>query len=207
MTDIKVFRDNIIAYGVLEHVGEHSEFASGMHGQKLDFDKIPDGSDLYTEWVDTNVSFIKDQFPNLPEIIVGVANGTNRLALDVARKFNGDIIGAVSRKDESDDKKLYLSDVTRKLVRCLRPEFVLVVEDVGTTGSNSVQVAEQLVRARAQRVEVLTTWKRRPHLERLDEAKIPYRAIIDEQLPTYLPAGCKADGFCAEGWKFNPRQK
>jgi orotate phosphoribosyltransferase len=91
----------------------------------------------------------------------------------------------------------------------VKPELVVVFEDVGTTGSNSVQVARGALEAGALAVEVVTTWKRQPALGRLDEAGIPYRAIIDEVLPTYSPLECQTDpnGFHARGWDFIPRKK
>jgi hypothetical protein len=44
-------------------------------------------------------------------------------------------------------------------------------------------------------------------LEKLDEAGIPYRAIIDEPLPTFTPDACETveAGFCYRGWDFIPR--
>jgi hypothetical protein len=89
MANIEVFQAHILEAGVLDPPNVHHEFVSGKHGRKLDFDTIDDESDLYKEWVGANVDFISDQFSQIPEVILGVANGTNRLALDVARRFNG----------------------------------------------------------------------------------------------------------------------
>ena len=40
----EIFRQHILAAGVLDPEGVHHEFVSGMHGRKLDFDTIPTGS-------------------------------------------------------------------------------------------------------------------------------------------------------------------
>ena len=205
MADIEVFRRHIIEAGVLDPTGVHHEFAQGLHGRKLDFDLIFTNSPLYSEWIDAAADFMGVAYPRLPEIIIGVANGTNRVALDVARKFDGKVFGAVSEKDEQNSKVLRLSATAGKLITALKPEFVVVLEDVGTTGSNSVQVANASLTAGARAVEVVTTWQRRPRLERLVESSIPYRAIINEALATYTSQECQASGFCSDNWQFIPR--
>lgn len=211
MTDFPAFRDHIIESGyVLDPEGEHSEFVSGMHGQKLDFDNIDEHADpLYREWIDVNESFIRDNFSRLPEVILGVANGTNRIATDTARRFDGEVLGMVSVKDKQDSKVLYLSNLVRHALNEIKPQLVVVAEDVGTTGSNSVQVANAARESGAKKVIVVTTWKRRERLERLEEAGIEHLAIIDEPLATYTEEDCRTlvEGFCKRGWKFKPRGK
>jgi hypothetical protein len=141
-------------------------------------------------------------------VILGVANGTNRVAHSLGLRFKtDDIEGFASTKSSKTDKILYLPPNVEEHITRTQPELVVVIEDVGTTGSNSVQVAKAALRAGAEAVEVVTTWKRREHLERLDEANIPYRAIIDEPLPTLDPEECKTNeaGFCYQGWDFIPR--
>ena len=211
MTDVEAFRAHIIDSGyVLDPEGTHSEFVSGMHGQKLDFDNIDTKTDpLFHEWIDVNEDFIRQQFNPLPEILVGVANGTNRVSVFTAHRFKGDMLGLESKKNPDNSKELYLPSLTLKVIQALRPARLVVVEDVGTTGSNSVQIAVQAKEAGAKEVEVVTTWKRRDRLERLEEAGIPYRPIIDETLPTYTPEECATDpmGFHARGWEFKRRTK
>jgi hypothetical protein len=207
MANVEVFRNNIIEAGVLDAEGTHHEFVSGMHGQKLDFDTIPTGSDLYYEWITTSADFLQENFPQLPRVILGVANGTNRVAHSLGLHFGGEVLGFASAKDSQDSKQLYLPHVVEQTVKMEQPALVVVIEDVGTTGSNSVQVAQAAKAAGAQAVEVVTTWKRREHLERLEEAGIPYRAIIDEPLTTYTPEECETleYGFYRQGWDFIPR--
>jgi len=203
------FRAEIMESGiVLDREGTHHEFVSGMHGQKLDFDNIQVNSSLYEKWIDVNSSFIEEEFPRLPQVIIGVANGTNRVALDVARSFNGRSIGLVSEKDKTHSKRLFLNPfVAGRLLDTMKPQLVVVVEDVGTTGSNSVQIASRVRDFTGGHVEVVTTWQRRENLERLDEEDIPYRAIIKEPLPTYSPEECVKTGFCSKDWEFIPRSK
>jgi len=205
LTDVRVFRHHLIGSGyVLDREGFHSEFVDGMHGQKLDFDNIDEAIDpLYGEWIDVNQDFIEQAYHPLPEIIIGVANGANRVALDTARRFNGEVIGLTSVKEPENSKIIYLSRLAKRAITKIVPRLVVVIEDVSTTGSSSVQVAIAARDAGAKKVEVLTTWKRRERLEHLDEAEIPYNAIIDEPMPTYTPKECQELGFCALQWQLN----
>lgn len=202
---IETFRESIESSSfVLDPPDVHHEFVSDMHGRKLDFDKIETGTELYKEWVGLNAQFIEETFVDLPSVLLGVAKGTNRLALDVARRFEGKMIGLVSEKDPDNNKRLLLGKFATKVVNSLEPKHVVVVEDVGTTGSNSVQVATSALDAGARKVTVVTTWKRREKLERLEEAGIPHLAIIDKPLATYSPEDCVDHGYCAQGADFIP---
>lgn len=206
---VESFKNQLITSGcVLDPEGVHHEFVSGMHGQKLDFDNIANEDPLYAEWVDVTAAFVEEEYGVLPEVVLGVANGTNRLALDVARKFGGKMLGLVSAKDPENSKRLYLPDFTERTLSGISPGLVVVLEDVGTTGSNSVQVATAAAEWAAH-VEVVATWQRREALERLDEANVPYRAVIRQSLPTFSPEACQTnpEGFCAQGWDFVPREK
>lgn len=203
---VEAFRQNILDSGyVLDPEGIHHEFVSGMHGQKLDFDNIEEDDNLYKQWTDVAANYIRDRYVPLPEMIIGVANGTNRTALDTARHFDGDVIGLVSKKDPQNSKKLWLGGIASRAIAQMRPNLVVVLEDVGTTGGNSVQVATACLDRGAKNVEVVTTWQRRAELEKLDEANIPHRAIINEPLPTYTPEDCQDHGFCAQGYELIER--
>ena len=207
MANIEVFQAHILEAGVLDPPDIHHEFVYGQHGRKLDFDTIETESELYKEWVSANVDFINQEFPQTPEVILGVANGTNRLALDVARRFNGQTVGLVSEKDPDNSKVLSLNWLAARVISAIKPGLVVVVEDVGTTGSNSVQVAVHARELGAKKVVVVPTWQRQPSLSKLDEAGISYIPIIGETLPTFDEVDCKAHGFCAEGALFIPRDK
>lgn len=205
VNSVEVFRNHLLESGVLDPEGVHHEFVSGMHGQKLEFEKVEVDSPLYREWVDVNTETIRQIYDPLPEIILGVANGTNRLAMDVARELGREVKGFPTKKDEK--KVIRLTSLGKHVIGTLKPSLVVVVEDVGTRGTNSVQPAVAARINGARRVEVLTTWKRRTSLELLDEQEVSYRAIIDEPLPTYTPEECRDIGFCALNWQFIRRPK
>jgi orotate phosphoribosyltransferase-like protein len=202
MAGIEVFKDRIISAGVLDPEGVHHEFRSGLHGQKLNFEKVGTSGPFYEEWVHRAADFLAKDFPRLPDAVLGVADGTNQLALDVAKRLGSEVTGLVSRKNEFDKNTLMLSESAERFISQHESELLIVLEDVGTTGSNSVQVAGAGLWAGAKQVEVVVTWQRRPSLERLDGAGIPYRALIHEDLPGYDPDDCR---FCEQGWELIPR--
>jgi hypothetical protein len=209
MANLEVFENNLLTSGqVIDPEGVHSEFVSGMHGQKIDFDKLGDKDPLYGDWIEVNADHLEENFPVLPDFVIGVANGTNRVVHDLAKFMKGRVVALESEKDKDDSKVLRLRENAAKIIKIMRPALVVVVEDVGTTGSNSVQVALGALQAGAGEAIVVTTWKRRPELERLQEAGIEYQAIIDNPLPTFTPEECETlpEGFHARGWDFNPRK-
>lgn len=208
MADIAHFEAGLLESGyVIDPEGVHSEFVSGKHGQKVDFDKLDDSDPLYGEWIEVTTDYLETSFPNLPTFIIGVANGTNRVVHDVAKRMHGKVVALESYKEKDNDKVLHLQPLAARLIQVVRPELVVIKEDVGTTGSNSVQVAQEALEAGAGEVIVVPTWQRRPQLERLDEAGIEYYPIIAHELETYEPEDCETlpQGFCARGWDFIPR--
>ena len=97
-----------------------------------------------------------------------------------------------------DGKTASLHKSVEDVISGYKPKFVLIVEDVGTTGSFSSSVAKLVKAAGAQRVEVLNTWQRSARLPRLEEENVPYRSIIKEEFPNYQPDACE---FCKSGSK------
>lgn len=182
---------------ILDPEGTHHVFASGLHGRKIDFDKISDDDPLYAQWVDLNADFINEHYYKLPAIVVGVANGTNRLASSVAHKLGEGTLSLSTAKSVSSEAGILLPSTAFELIHDSRPDLALVLEDVGTTGGSSLQVAEQVGRAGARNVEVLITWQRGKQVHALDAVGIPHNAIIGSQLPAYQPEEC---GYCQDGW-------
>ncbi len=198
------FREDLES--IIDSPGVHHEFSRGMHGRKIDFDKISDESQLYQDWLAITEGTLRERYSPLPEVIVGVANGTNRVSRDLARRLG--IVGLETYKPEKDPRTILLSMHAMNIIRAMRLRRLVVIEDVGTTGSNSVQPA---LAARDQLhvpdVSVLLTWQRRSHLELLDGADIPYGAIINDEQPTYSPEECASDGYCAAGWQLIPHSR
>jgi hypothetical protein len=84
---------------------------------------------------------------------------------------------------------------------------VLIIEDVGTTGSQSVVVIKELQGMGVTNIHEVNTWRRNPTLPRLDELGIRYDSMIAEVLPTYTKSDCEnlPDGFCNQGVLLIPR--
>jgi adenine/guanine phosphoribosyltransferase-like PRPP-binding protein len=190
-------------YGVLDNVNlSHHEFSSGLHGLKLDFDKVPTYSDLYMNWTSLMYRAIVETYADeeeRPDALVGVANGANRLARHIAPKFG---LKATSLETEKDKElstiKLNL-DGLRKVRRFNRPRFALVIDDVGTTGGSASKVAEQLLDEGVERVEAFFGWIRNPELTSLNFIDVVYNGLVRYDLPSLSPEVCEDYGYCSDG--------
>ncbi|MDB5175705.1 MAG: hypothetical protein JWM81_563 [Candidatus Saccharibacteria bacterium] len=202
----ELWQDLIDSRIVIEPDGQHTELSSGMHGQKVVFGNIEPESGLYHKWIGTVCDYMQEQYAPLPRILVSVADGTNRPVTSIVERFGDRMIGLHSQKDPRDPERLFLgSTATAVLMRNLNVP-VVVKEDTSTTGGKSGQVAKAIRNAGVRDVSVLTTVQRRDTLEVLDEAEIPYRAIIKAPMPTYTPEDCLRTGFCSMNWLFKPRK-
>ncbi len=203
--NLKELEDEILQHpGVFDPEGVHHEFADGMHGQKINIDAIPKEGSLYAELVNAGIEFIYDHYgpKGLPVALIGTANGANRFAISMALGIPK-ISGLRSEKYPTDKKKVRLNSIARSMMSTLRSGLVLVIDDIGTKGSMSVQVAHEAELAGAGRVEVMYLMQRRPRLEHLDEADIAYSAIMHRYLDTYSAEECQTNpnGFCARSWE------
>lgn len=196
------FVQELVKCGVIDSGQVHHEFNQGLHGRKVDFDKIETASDLFRRWVNLTASSIRDKYTELPDALLGVANGTNRLAEAVAKELGGEMYALITEKVEQ--SKPVLNKESSQLVKEKLPKFVLVVEDVGTKGTNSLSAAKSAAQAGVPRVEVLNTWQRNETLELLDEARITYKSVIKKVMPNYTPEDCRTIGYCAQGLKIIP---
>lgn len=195
------FKQKIIDSGIVDGEGIHHIFSQGLHGQKIDFDLIKDDSELYNNWVELTSEFIKQNYTKLPDIIVGVANGTNRLAISVAEALGGDVNALVTVKPKGSRNQPILTDESIKKIQELKPESALILEDVGTRGTNSASVYRSLRQTGVNNVEVLNTWQRSENLTLLDDEGAKYKAVIRDVLTNYTPEECAKSGFCGKGWK------
>jgi len=200
--DIANFKDRILTdpVGIMDPEGIHHELASGCHGRKLDFDKIETGSDLYLQWVSLYARFIESQYRNqLPDALVGIASGANRLSEDVAPLLGRSVLGLTTVKIDSNE--VTLSEESRAAIKKHGVNFALLVEDVGTTGGTMSTVAQPLTEVGVKRIEAVMTWRRAPELRRLDERGIPHKSMIYEPLPMFTKEECETSpyGYCAGG--------
>jgi hypoxanthine phosphoribosyltransferase len=202
-TDILLLKDRILydPIGILDPDGlMHHEFANGEHGRKLDLDKIilPRDNDIYINLVSVYARAIHARYKdNMPDALVGVANGANRLAVSMAPLLGKQILGLTTEK--INEKTVKLSPQAFDLIADRQIKFALIIEDVGTTGGTIVSAAEDLIEFGVQRIEAMTAWQRKPILSRLVEAGITHSSVIVEPLSTYSPTQCLIlpEGYCA----------
>lgn len=202
MSRAEQFEECLFASEAIDPQGVHHEFNQGLHGRKADFDKIDDASALFEEWVDLTVDHIQERYETQPDAVVGVAKGTNRLAKPVAERLGSEVLFLETKKEER--SKPVLTEGARLLVEEFEPVFALVVDDVGTRGTNTLSAARSTLEAGVERVKVLYALQRSVTLELLDEAGMEYDAIIHRYLPSYTPEECRAEGLCADGWRLIP---
>lgn len=206
--DIDTFRDRILTdpVGVLDPEGVvHHEFVSGNHGRKLDFDKILTDSDFYIEWVSVYARAIRAAYSDrLPDALVGIANGANRLSESVAHLLGGKVLGLTTEK--VDAKTVKLDDEARDAIQSGNVRFALTIEDVGTTGGTTSTAVVDLREAGVGRIESVNFWQRNGTLPRLDDLRIPYSAVILDPLPMFSPEDCPVveGGYCREGVELIP---
>jgi orotate phosphoribosyltransferase len=190
------FRQAILDSGILDKEGVHHVFSQGLHGRKIDFDLIPDDSELFNQWVEITADFIRDNYEKIPDVLIGVANGTNRLAFAVADKLN--VPGLDTVKPEGSRNQPVLTEASEAKLKQLQPGLIVILEDVGTRGTNSSSVARSVRELGFDNLEVINTWQRSETLTLLDELKVPYKAVIKEVLISYKPEECE---YCQEGWE------
>lgn len=196
MADVEKFKQAILESGILDKEGVHHVFSQGLHGRKIDFDLIPDDSDLFKQWVDLTVDFIRNNYSAPPEAVIGVANGTNRLAFAVADKLG--VRGLDTVKPEGSRNQPILTEESKNTLKKLNPKSIIILEDVGTRGTNSSSVARSVRELGFDNFEVINTWQRSETLSLLDELNVPYKAVIKEVLPNYKPEECE---YCQKGWE------
>jgi orotate phosphoribosyltransferase len=169
-------------------------------------DRIEDGTDFFWQWVSTYASWIKETYDgDMPDALVGIANGANRLAMTMAST-----IGAKGYETQKvNAKTVKLTDVARFAIMQSVPKFVLVTEDVGTTGGTTSTVIPELLGLGVERVEVAHTYIRTPTLAALDALGVKYGAVIHDPLETFSEEDCRnlPGGFCNQGVLLIPHGK
>lgn len=199
-----IFRERILESGILDPEGIHHEFANSGHGQKLDFDLISDASFLYAEWVELNSQSIR-KWGRSVLAVVGVANGTNRLARDVGASL--EVESLYTHKVSPREVRLTADSQKFLLEHANEGGLVIALEDVGTTGGTALTAIKSIREAGQFETEGQFTWQRTDGLAAFDEAGIPYTSIIHEPLPTYSPKQCTKEGYCSEGWQLIPHTR
>lgn len=207
MANVGEFKEHVLTSGALDPVGVHHEFASGAHGRKLDFDTVQSSDELYRQWVDVNQDALRSYGGSIIGVM-GIANGTNRLAADVAERLD---VRSLQTHKTIDNKVAVNPDSVEWLMSqgSENEGLVIALEDVGTTGNTALHAIRHAIRSRntpdnVASVGCLVTFQRSESLRAFDDAGISYKSIIQQVLDTYTPEQCQIEGYCAKGWQFIP---
>ncbi len=195
----KKFLASLVSSETFDPEGVHHEFNQGLHGKKIDFDKISAGTPLFSEWVELVAESLKQNYPVLPDVLVGVANGTNRIVAAVSRKLDNKPLALETVKSKRSGP--ILTQKARKIINLAQPAFIVIVEDVGSRGTNSLSVFRSIKEMAQARIEVLNTLQRSQELELLKANNVFYSSVLTYVLPTYTAAECKKLGYCRDKWK------
>lgn len=193
--------------GVYDPVGIHHEFNQGLHGRKIDCDKILEGTPLYDELIKNEAQFIRGLYsPKLlgRAVLIGVANGTNRIARDTALELDCGVVAIETEKLQGQKPTLTAEAV--KLLLELQPNLAIITEDLGTRGTNSAAVVGSVYGVKSPGltdIEVVNTVQR-GILEWLLENGVVYHSMITRLTKDYTPEQCVQKGYCAQGWELVP---
>ncbi len=201
---IEKLRDHLLEAEILDPEGTHHQLASGRHGRKLDFDLIPDGSELFDEVVDVVSERVRDLYWNKnygKVALLGVANGANRFVDPVYYNLGRAVTALKTQKDESDPRRVVLTDEAEQAYAEQGHDWTVVLEDVGTEGTVASTAAEAVRSVSNSKVEVLNIWQRSQRLLRLTAVGVPYRHVIYSPIPSFEQDECQRIGHCAEGWE------
>ena len=203
----KQYKANLLEAGILSSEGVHYELASGLHGRKLEFDKVIDGSELFDQTVQITAERIRRLYnPNRYGrlALIGVANGANRFIDPIAEELG--LPGYKTQKDEN--LSLLLTAEAQDFVDSDGYDSIVVFDDVGTQGTNSSMVAKEIWRVRPKaKVFVLNEAQRSPTLPLLTAIGVPYDHVLYWPLPSFSPQDCHAnpEGYCRRGWEIVDR--
>lgn len=192
---------------ILDPEGEHSEFVPKingdiMHGRKRDYGRIKVGSQLYWQWINLWSSFMQETCER-PDMIVGTANGTNPVALDLADQLGWHVSGVATLKPP--DGIVILGSSARTAIEAIKPKRVKLIDDEGTTGTTTARLAVELLDMGVEDLEAIYSSQRREELEYLGNLGIAYRSMIVDPLPTFTAEDCRTlpEGLCRQGLKLN----
>ncbi len=145
---------------------------------------------LYDTLLHAQASALRDLYPRLPEVIVGVNQGGAVMARDVANVLDRDIV--VVETEYDDRGGIQLSYLARLAIRSVNPEFVLVMDDVSERGGAIAATTKRLTanvarcRASIKKIEAFVTWQKKRRLPKLHHpaSRIPYHAFIIQDKTT-----------------------
>jgi hypoxanthine phosphoribosyltransferase len=199
--------------GVYNPNGPHHEFKDRGHGFKVDMEQIPPGSELFDDLVDRSASMIHERFGGIPRLIISIANGGHPWADAIGESFGSETEVLHTEKDGYGQANLNFA--ARCALRHAKPQKLVIIDDLGTTGASimpvyrSVNFASRL-RHRIPEQSVFYVATRKPYLTYLKRNKVPYDAAVNLDIPTFsTEESCATEpaGLCRRGIELIRRPK
>jgi len=210
--------------GVCDPGHLHHEFYDGRHGMRLDLGSIHTSSQLYGKLITGQANDLSNIYENgIPKVLISAAERGNQIVHDIADELQDGVIAMTAEKDNR-GRALLANFAGRALLRRLRPELILVIADVGTTGKSVRPLVEQLHRNSGLdksskqkqqnnvKVDAYFCWQRQARLKNLERSlrnyhKVSYNSYIVHPLKIFQnDQACKDDpeGFCANNVELIP---
>ncbi len=196
---------------VYDSDGTHSEFNQGLHGRKVDCDNIAEGTKLYEDWIGLSADLVWQSLPKRTlgkVVLIGIANGTNRIARDTA-----DMLGCVTALEtyKNEEGRPELTPEAIEILKGLNPAHARFLEDVSSRGTNVMWATASLHTNRPSSLEDIEA---HALFERgvpvwLASIGLKYRAIIRHHMLDFEPDQCKTRpmGYCANNWELKPYKR
>lgn len=210
---VATFHEQLFApeTGAYDPEGIHHEFSQGLHGRKVDCDKIKEDTPLYEDWIGLEADLVWQSLPKRTlgrVVLIGIANGTNRIARDTANA-----LGCVSYVEtyKNEHGKPELTTEAIEQLASINPAHIRFTEDVFSRGTNVMWALASLRThwpSNLVDIEAFSLFERgRP--EWLLSIGLKYHSLIREHLPTFQPDECKTDsnGFCSKEWELIPYKR
>ena len=206
---LQTFEEELLApeTRVYDPIGVHHEFNQTLHGRKVDMDEVVEGTPLYERWIYHKSKFVSSLYRTeilKGTVLLGIADGSNRVARDVAAEL-GDGVKALETKKISKGHVELTEEAIQEL-QSINPLLAVAIEDVGTRGTTSVTGVVSINQNRNPNLEgaevVHSLLRGVP--EWLAALNIAYYAMIDRKMRDYTAEECQASGYCAQGWKLVP---
>ncbi len=191
-------------------LGVHTEFNQGLHGRKMDMDQIGEGTPLYEDWIHLHTHSLALRYPKgllKRTVLVGTANGTNRIARDTALELDcGAIAVETIKNDGPEGLKVELTDEAITTIRNFNPLLAKVMEDAATRGTNSTAAVVSTHQHRPKSLQEIGVENafERGTLEWLVQLGIPFHSLVIKHMKDLTAKECMRRGPCADGWYLKP---
>lgn len=197
--NLVTFRREILSSDFLD-TDCHHELSGGDHGQKAHLDRISRGSSLHDALIRLKAEKIRALRPITRSlVIVGIANGTNEEAHDIADEIDDGILAIETEKVTR--RSVRFTDKAVDDIRSTAPFSAVLTEDVSTKGTVCASLVSEARALGIRDILVVPTLQREAKLPYLDALNVPYDPLVYHEMPSYSAVDCAVltEGFCNRG--------